>query len=710
MRKAYNRIYNTHTISEMPPAQHQQFFFSGEEKRSSIKPEKKLEEPKSSRSQGKKKQSIFAPKAGAVPFILPPPKVEAMQVSRSEKQQTEKAEPKPEPKPILAQSFPEKEKSIVLKRKGARIPDKLKDMLTPFSPMLSWSPSLPSKFSNSFIYKSDKPDNHVQVIETDQEQNSEPELINDALKESVDNLNIQEQAFNDLEDIIPEEHAKLIEEFTAELEETFETILNAEESKNIPAEPEWAVDTSELENEFSSLLEENAAIDIESSEENIQIDESSSHSPNPSSSLEEEFISMLEESSSDSSSDFSNQDEVFALLAESSFSENESSAIKETDQNTIDFVIEESFISNEESVSSFEEQTVYKEETVQESESTSTSNHDFSEESSYEGEFSSLLKKAWCMLDEQSAEESSLQHKVLAILEESCSTQEFMKMLKEAHHSEPESEIENKKYQKISLLLEEFSAMLLGDESKDDLAEYPDESSSSLKESKSESSDLTDQFTSELESSAKTESCEESSSCRDEESSSRYIEQEQNDLDFHDHCSESCHPGPIVKLPVLVAKSEVEINIFDCLPIDVPAKCITKMEWTVESLRCLTLLPSNTVFVKGVLTAEIQYVMNDKLHMKTSQLPFEKTINLEWLCKPEMPISNAKSEFTFQTENSQDVHYEFCQKFTEEINCQLKSIHVVWHHDKSEPENKSLGIQGQAVLYVDFLQEQYLTL
>lgn len=311
------------------------------------------------------------------------------------------------------------------------------------------------------------------------------------------------------------------------------------------------------------------------------------------------------------------------------------------------------------------------------------------------------------MLEEPAAEHSCFQNQIWEMLEESSSLNEFTRMLKEAHHTESELE-DDEKYQKISLLLEEFSAMLLGNEQGKE-SEIGVESSSSPRPI-SESSDLIEKFTTELESSDKNEVCEESTSCQLEESSIPCMEEENNELPFHGNCPEPCCTGPIVKVPVLIAKSNVEINIFDCLPVGVPADCVTKMEWFVESLRCHTLLPSNTVFVKGIISAEIQFVMNDKLHMKTSSLPIEKTINLEWISKPEIPVPSAKSEFMFQTENTQDVHYEFFQQFTEEINCQLKSVHVVWHHDKSENDDKSLEINGEAVLCIDFLQDQYVTL
>lgn len=687
MRKAYNQIYNIYTISEKPPEQ-QQFFFSGEETKSSSMQEKKSEDSRPASNQGKRKQSIYTPKAGRIPFILPPPKTEAMQVKRLKQEQTEMAEPKL----VELRSFPEKEKNNVVKRASPRIPDSLKKMLSPFSPMLSWSPSLPSKYSNSLSYKTEKLDDRRKMNEVDPQQNLETDLTKNSITEPVHEEETSNIHNDDLYSGEPAESLeKMVNEFTAELQDVLEPIMDQDDCEDeIPEQ----MDSSDLESQFTLLLEDDAILNQESLDDDFQISESPALIQNPSSDLEEEYISLLEESSSDSSSSFSRQDEVFSLIAEtieeSSIDLKESSTVHEESS----IVPDESSMVHEEPVSKIEYESSYHEQNDGESESTFTNVMDLSEESSsYAGEFSNLLKKAWCMLEESTAGHSCFQNQILEMVEESSSLNEFTRMFKEAHQTESELE-KDEKYQKISMLLEEFSAMLLGNASRPI----------------SESNDLTDKFTIELESSDKNEVCEESTSCQLEESSIPCMEEENNDLSLHGNCPEPSCTGPIVKVPVLIAKSNVEINIFEFLPVGVPAECVTKMEWSVESLRCHTILPTNTAFVKGIITAEIQFVMNDKIHIKTSSLPIEKTINLEWISNPEMPKPKAKSEFMFQTEHSRDIHYEFFQEFTEDINCQLKSVHVVWHHERAEKDDKAFEIKGEAVLCVDFLQEQYVIL
>ena len=62
---------------------------------------------------------------------------------------------------------------------------------------------------------------------------------------------------------------------------------------------------------------------------------------------------------------------------------------------------------------------------------------------------------------------------------------------------------------------------------------------------------------------------------------------------------------PIVKIPVLLANLDFDIDLFDSFPLQIPIENISKIDWHVHSFDCKVLLPSPNVFLKGMLIADI---------------------------------------------------------------------------------------------------------
>lgn len=168
-----------------------------------------------------------------------------------------------------------------------------------------------------------------------------------------------------------------------------------------------------------------------------------------------------------------------------------------------------------------------------------------------------------------------------------------------------------------------------------------------------------------------------------------------------------------VKVPVLLTRLKTDIDIVETIDLLMPLYNILKVEWSVQSLDCKVVLPSKTVFLKGVFIAEIVF-SNKELENKTQTLkitiPWKKTENIQWLSVPEIPYSNQK-EFMFQSQHEHDAnyHYETYQKFEEPIQSQLKKIHFVWHQELNSTE-KQLQVNGVAQLFIHFMQEQFVEL
>ncbi|RBP96511.1 hypothetical protein DFO70_101323 [Cytobacillus firmus] len=675
MRSTYNRIYRIDKDSDNPMEQQQLFFYTGNDSKSpkSAEPDNKLDSEENQKDTGR---SISGKKTKSFPLILPPPAVEARQIIKTSVQ-PEKAADKETPEenvvPAKGNSHTSKANSIVL-------PKNLKEMLTPFSPMLSWSPSLPSKYSNNRILLSEskssmREDKHLLLAETIPADDLSHEMvqIDKEIGPSLDNE-------NSIKAITFEEELDLTEEFIRLLE------------NHDIADTSKTIQTAESQSDYSIVSEAEVFNEEDGAEDNTPAMKSSLFLESANS-LEEEFAGMLEESSSsddESANYLYHQDQVFALLLDSSNNRSESSSYHHTRYVSV----------NCEAESSEPDEAHPLEESSCDRPMKEWQSNLSEESSSYEGEFSRLLKEACSLLDMQAEDTIPLQEKFLALMEESSdsnhlffevSDDEFF-LASESESSESADDDEEK-YDKVSSLLEHFSAMLQDitfNEAPNSESEEPPSLTTeieSISESISEETSSDMKFNHQLEESS-------SSSC--------ILVNEQQTLCYR----ESRSNGPIVKLPVLVGKTDMAIQIFDCFPINCKAMHITKVEWQVDSLSCKALFPSPSVFVKGVLIADTMFTADQQLKNVRIPISIEKSVELEWVCPPDLPQSSCKNEFMFLNENALDQHFEYSQQFSEEITCKLNSIHVLWY--STVMENEGLEIQGKAVLSIDFLQEQYV--
>ncbi|MFS0877165.1 hypothetical protein [Solibacillus isronensis] len=168
-----------------------------------------------------------------------------------------------------------------------------------------------------------------------------------------------------------------------------------------------------------------------------------------------------------------------------------------------------------------------------------------------------------------------------------------------------------------------------------------------------------------------------------------------------------------VKLPVLLAELETDIDIVESTNLLMPLDNILKVELSVQSLDCKVVLPSKTVFLKGEFIAEIEFSNKElvnKIQSLKITIPWKKAENIHWLSVPDFPTSHQK-EFMFQSgqEHDSNYHYEAYQKFAEPIQSQLKQVHFVWHQELNSTE-KQLQVNGVAQLSIHFMQDQFIEL
>ncbi|MBD8034451.1 MULTISPECIES: hypothetical protein [Solibacillus] len=168
-----------------------------------------------------------------------------------------------------------------------------------------------------------------------------------------------------------------------------------------------------------------------------------------------------------------------------------------------------------------------------------------------------------------------------------------------------------------------------------------------------------------------------------------------------------------VKMQVLLARLEIDIDIVETMDLVMPLENIVRVELSIQSLDCRVVIPSKKVFLKGEFIAEIEFSnegLENRIQSMKVSIPWSKTANINWLSVPEYSHSN-QYEYMFQSpsESTSNIHYKSHHEFAEPINSQLNQINFVWHQELN-PNNQQLQINGLAQLSINFLQEQLVEL
>lgn len=192
-----------------------------------------------------------------------------------------------------------------------------------------------------------------------------------------------------------------------------------------------------------------------------------------------------------------------------------------------------------------------------------------------------------------------------------------------------------------------------------------------------------------------------------------------------DDANESCHftqyknissmdkPKRIVKFPVLLAKEDINTDIWDSFDLLKPAANVTKIEWSSPSLDCQILLPSATLLLNGKIMANIEYVKDGpsrEICVLKIPITWKKIANIHWITPPILPNSNQK-EFLFSSplENEISIHQTYEQVFADDIEFELRNTSITWHKElSSEKKTSFLHIKGSIQLSINILQKQYI--
>ena len=301
-----------------------------------------------------------------------------------------------------------------------------------------------------------------------------------------------------------------------------------------------------------------------------------------------------------------------------------------------------------------------------------------------------------------------LEDQFIAMLEESSS--HFAESSSFYEESSSQFEESSSFYEESSSQFEESSSFY--EESSSQFEESPsfyEESSSQFEESSSFYEESSSQF-------EESSSFYEESSSQFEESSLMESSSGQNEImESNYEVSSLKRTLPIVKIPVLLANLEFDIDLFDAFPIEIPIENISKIDWHVHSFDCKVLLPSPNVFLKGLLIANLTYVNNNKsssLHSMKIKIPFDKVKKVNWFYLPELSSSH-QAEYMYRGNEDMDVHFhrEFSQQFAQPIQSELQNVYIIWHDELiSNGILRELDIQGRVQLSMNLLQSQYVDL
>ncbi|WP_281974984.1 hypothetical protein [Halobacillus litoralis] len=162
----------------------------------------------------------------------------------------------------------------------------------------------------------------------------------------------------------------------------------------------------------------------------------------------------------------------------------------------------------------------------------------------------------------------------------------------------------------------------------------------------------------------------------------------------------------MVKVPVVLAHLIVDVDVMETFEVLGGISAITKVDWTLHSIKQSVVLPSSTVFIKGILTADIVYVKDDldqKVHTIKFPVQWNESVKVKWLTEPDVSYT-CQNEYTFGHEG--DTHYEHRQKFSNPVEDQLHSIHIISH--PKVIAQKEVSIQGNVQICIDLLQQKYV--
>ena len=167
-----------------------------------------------------------------------------------------------------------------------------------------------------------------------------------------------------------------------------------------------------------------------------------------------------------------------------------------------------------------------------------------------------------------------------------------------------------------------------------------------------------------------------------------------------------------VRLPLHLADVDLDIDIFDTFNLSRPIANVSNVDCSLQSIDAVVLLPSASLFTKGTLLINIDYVSTDDIgtmHSLKIHIPWKKNLPVKWDHQPELSIKNSKEYlFTSNLGAEEGFTREYRESLVEKVEFSLSSLHCVWNEQFIQ--NDRVMIQGTARMKIALFQKQCLDL
>lgn len=172
---------------------------------------------------------------------------------------------------------------------------------------------------------------------------------------------------------------------------------------------------------------------------------------------------------------------------------------------------------------------------------------------------------------------------------------------------------------------------------------------------------------------------------------------------------------PIIKVPILLSRVNIDYDIIHSSELLLLTSSIVKTNLTVHSYQGRILLPSNTLFLKGIFILDVEFTnQNDHntIHNKKITIPWEKTTTVNWINQPCLSSRNEKQHM-FQSSELGEInfHHQSEKYYADPIQYELQRLNLIWHDEfKPQIDSSLLCILGTAQLSFNLLQRQLIDL
>ena len=179
----------------------------------------------------------------------------------------------------------------------------------------------------------------------------------------------------------------------------------------------------------------------------------------------------------------------------------------------------------------------------------------------------------------------------------------------------------------------------------------------------------------------------------------------------------NAHSSKQIKVPVLLAKIDVQIDLDKEVIIPYPVRSLSHVDWELKGLTCHSPSLSNKAFVDGILKVQIYFdtvFPPYPILSVTEEIAFKKRKDFHYYYPPLPPQALNKKEYSFITDHSSDhviTHQENNMGVNNQIICDLSHQQILSSESMEIRNNKTyIDLQASVTFLFNLLQQQLIPL